>query len=918
MNNRADDDGVVIETGGGWLKLQAVSDNIIRVAFSNDRQFFSRPSLGVLPQHSLRPDVQSTSDEVILSTATLKARVNIASGNVTFTDKRGNVLLAENGRRLVSASVQGQNTFHVQQQWRPIADESLYGLGENQLGLTDIKGYDLDLWQHNGTIIIPLLVSSRGYGLLWDNPSFTRFGDLREFSAISAESLVDAHGKSGALTATYFSDAEFQHQLLARRETRIYIERHGPNFTPTTQPDMPLRHLPPGQGSIRWEGSIVPPVTGEYQFQSYSDGQIRMWIGGRLVIDDWRQSWLPWKDLLKVRLEAGAPVPIKIEWSRQHGSTLEMFWKPPPEQSGAGTSLWSEVGDGVDYYFLNGPSIDQVIAGYRKLTGAAPMMPRWIFGLWQSRQRYETAQASLDVVDGFRSRKIPFDNIVQDWRYWPEREWGSHLFDPERFPDPTGWIREIHQKHARLMISVWGKFYPGTVNFAELQSRGFLYPDNLREHVRDWLGFNYTFFDAFNPQARELFWSQMKTALFDKGVDAWWLDATEPDVLPQPTLDGQRKHMTPTYFGPGSRVLNAYPLMECEAVYNGQRAAAPNQRVFILTRSGYTGQQRYAAACWSGDTSSTWTALRKQIPAGIGFCISGVPYWTMDVGGFSVPERFSRGDPTPGDQEEWRELNTRWFEFGAFCPLLRVHGEFPHREMWEFGGDSSPAFKAQLKFDRLRYRLLPYIYSLAGAVTLRGDTMMRALVMDFPDDPIARQISDQFMFGPALLVNPVTAYRARNREVYLPRAAGWYDFWSGAWVDGGQTISADAPYDSIPIYVRAGSIVPVGPEIQYTGEKKADPIALYVYRGADGDFTLYEDDGLTYDCEKGAYSLIPIHWNDATETLTIGRRQGSFAGMLSQRTFEVVFVSRAIPVGFSFSPQYQRTVRYTGAAIEIH
>ncbi|HEX4054570.1 MAG TPA: TIM-barrel domain-containing protein [Tepidisphaeraceae bacterium] len=919
MNNRfsLDDDGVVISTGGGWLKLQAVSDDIIRVAYSNDRRFFSRPSLGVVPQHNLRPSVQSTSDELTLSTAKLKAKVNFASGNVTFMDAQGKVLLAEKARNLAAASVQGQDTFHVQQQWQPVADESLYGLGENQLGLTDIKGYDLDLWQHNGTIVVPLLVSNRGYGVLWDNPSFTRFGDLRPFSPISRESLVDASGKPGAFTATYFSDPEFQHSLLARRESHVFIERHRPTDPPSTQPDMPLRHLAPNQGSARWEGSIIPPVTGDYQFQTFSDGQIQIWIDGRLIINDWRQSWLPWKDLARVHLEANRPASVKIEWSRQHGSTMELFWKPPAGGSDGSTSLWSEVGGGVDYYFINGPRIDNVIAGYRQLTGAAPMMPAWIFGLWQSRQRYEDAQASLDVVEGFRSRKIPFDNIVQDWRYWPEGEWGSHKFDPERFPDPVAWINEIHQKHARLMISVWGKFYPGTDNFKDLQSHGFLYPDNLKDHVKDWLGFNYTFFDAFNPEARQMFWRQMKTALFDKGVDAWWLDATEPDVLPQPTLEGQRKYMNPTFLGPGSRVLNAYPLVESEAVYNGQRAASPDQRVFILTRSGYSGQQRYAAASWSGDTSSTWTALQKQIPAGIGFCISGVPYWTMDVGGFSVPERFSTPDPTPENREEWYELNTRWFEFGAFCPMLRVHGEFPYREMWEFGGDSSSAYQAQLKFDRLRYRLLPYIYSLAGAVTLHSGTMMRGLAMDFPGDSTARRISDQFMFGPALLVNPVTEYRARSRQVYLPQGTGWYDFWSGTGVDGGQTIAADAPYDSIPLYVRAGSIIPFGPDIQYTNEKKADPIALYVYQGADGDFTLYEDDGLTYSCEKGAYSLIPIHWNDDAKTLTIGKRQGSFNGMLTQRTFNVIFASRQKRVGFSFSPQPEKSMRYTGDAIDV-
>ena len=387
--------------------------------------------------------------------------------------------------------------------------------------------------------------------------------------------------------------------------------------------------------------------------------------------------------------------------------------------------------------------------------------------------------------------------------------------------------------------------------------------------------------------------------------------------------------MNPTALGPGSRVLNAFPLVNAEVVYQGQRAAAPDQRVFILTRSGYAGLQRYAAAVWSGDSSSTWTAMRKQIPAGLGFCLSGLPYWTMDIGGFSVPHRFapnlgndSNGDPiygkaTEAGVEEWRELNTRWFEFGTFTPLLRTHGEFPYREMWQFGGESSPAYQAQLKFDRLRYRLMPYLYSLAGAVTQESGTIMRALVMDFRADAKAREIGDEYLFGPALLVNPVTEYQARSRPVYLPAAAGWYDFWTGASLAGGQTIEAAAPYDAIPLYVRAGAIIPFGPELQYTGEKPADPITLCVYAGANGTFTLYEDDGLTNGYEKGAFARIPLRWDDTSRTLHIGARTGTFPGMLAERTLQVILVSKQKPVGFSFAPQPDRTVRYRGDAIDV-
>jgi alpha-D-xyloside xylohydrolase len=909
-------DGIVVPIHDGFLTLQVRADNVIRVAYSKDRAFFDRKSLTVTPRQGAIPPWRASrsGNQITITTAKLTVRVNASSGAVTFLDRQSKPILAEKdgGRAITPAEVQGERTFHVQQQWAPNADESLYGLGENQLGLLDIQGYDLDLWQHNGTVVVPLLVSSRGYGILWDNTSFTRFGDLRPFEPIPAAQLFDREGKPGGLTGSYYAGAHFDQFIAQRTDAKIdiYFPAGSPHPNRIIHPD-----LPDGDVSVRWEGELEPALTGEYLFQTFSNNGIKLWLDDQFVINHWRQFWLPWKDLARVHLEAKHRYRLRLEWSKDQGelTAVNLVWKTPsPEPA---TSLWSEVGDGIDYYFVYGPELDKVISGYRQITGAAPLMPVWAFGLWQSRQRYKTAQESLEVIDAFRSRGIPFDNIVQDWFYWKESAWGSHQFDPTRFPDPEGWIRSIHQKHAQLMISVWGKFYPGTDNFEAMHSRRFLYEPNLREGIRDWVGYPDTFYDAFNPEARKLFWSQINRELFRKDVDAWWMDATEPDLLPTPTLEGQRTHMNPTALGTGARVLNAYPLVNSEGIYEGQREAAPQQRVFILTRSAFAGQQRYAAATWSGDTSSTWTALRAQIPAGLGFCLSGIPYWTMDIGGFSVPARFSAERPKTEDVEEWRELYTRWFEFGAFTPLLRSHGEFPNREMWFFGGESEPAYQAQLKFDRLRYRLLPYVYSLAGEVTRSAGTMMRALVMDFPADRAAREAADEYMFGPAFLVGPVASYKARSRPVYLPGGANWYDFWSGGWHSGGQTVDAPAPYDSMPLYVRAGSIIPFGPEIQYTTEKKSDPITLFIYQGSEGDFNLYEDDGLTYAYEKGAFTRIPIHWNDAAKTLTIGKREGSFASALSERTFHLVLVSKEKPVPFSFTPHAERTLHYSGEKV---
>ena len=922
-------DGIIVPLGGTFLKVQVCSDDILRIACSKDRAFFNRKSLAVQPAgfEPVKWSFTEDSQAATVATAKLKARVDLKSGAVSFFDADGRQILAEKkgGRTLTPAEVQGESTQHARQQWEPNAGESLYGLGQHQFGLMDIKGRDLDLWQRNTVVALPVFVSSRGYGILWDNTSRTRFGDLRDPEPIPPALLRDAQGQAGGLTATYFADPDFGHAVATRREERIDIA------LPLDAPQQNLRihpALPPtGPISVRWEGYVEPAETGEYTLWPFYNAGLKAWLDDKLVVDHWRQGWLFWYDQARVRLKAGHRCRLRLDWVvDQNEPHLKLLWKTPSKETA--TSLWSEVADGVEYYFIYGPEPDRVVGGYRRLTGAAPMMPKWAFGLWQSRERYRTQQESLDVLGRFRSSGIPIDNIVQDWFYWRAPEWGSHEFDPERFPDPAGWIRAIHdQYHARLMISVWPKFHEGTTNFEELHSRGFLYEPNLTDGIADWTKHRFTFYDAFNPEARKMFWSQMNRELFGKGVDAWWLDASEPELRHAPMLEDTRHAMNPTAFGTASRVLLAYPLMNAESVYEGQRAAAPDQRVFILTRSAYLGQQRYAAATWSGDISSTWTALRKQIPAGLSFCLSGIPYWTTDSGGFAVPPRWCRRDEkgvapnrpiqTAAEADEWAELNTRWLEYAAFCPLMRVHGQFPFREMWEFGGDNSPAFRAQLKFDRLRYRLMPYIYSLAGGVTHDGGTLMRALLMDFGDDKRARAIGDQFMFGPALLVNPVTEYQARSREVYLPKAAGWYDFWTGSRLTGGKTIDAPAPYDALPLYIKAGSIVPIGPDLQFTEEKLADPITLYVYTGADGAFTLYEDDGVTYGYEKGAFARIPIRWDDGKSTLTIGRREGSFPGMLNERTFDVVLVSRKKPAGFSFEARADRTVRYAGREIEL-
>ncbi len=457
---------------------------------------------------------------------------------------------------------------------------------------------------------------------------------------------------------------------------------------------------------------------------------------------------------------------------------------------------------------------------------------------------------------------------------------------------------------------------PNIIN--EFDARGWLYPRNVLKKERDWVGPGYTcsFYDPYRAEARKLYWDQINEHLFSMGFDAWWLDATEPDIHSNLSLEETRLRIGPTGLGTSARYLNSYTLVHSGGIYENQRKTNPNQRVFILTRSVFAGQQRYSTATWSGDIVTRWYDMKAQISAGLNFSLSGVPWWTMDIGGFSVEPRFER-NVTPEDLEEWREFNTRWFQFGAFVPLLRVHGEFPYREMFNIAPEIHPAYKTMLAYDKLRYRLLPYIYSLAAKVTFEDYTIMRALVMDFGKDLKVRSIGDQYMFGPAILVNPVTEYRARARSLYLPAGCGWYELKSGNYWAGGKSIVAEAPLSDIPLYVREGSIIPFGPALQYTMEKPADPIRLYVYLGRNGEFTLYEDEGTNYNYEKGQYATIPITWSQKSKTLTLGARKGEFAGMLKERIFEIVWVSKLKPARLDFDAAADAKVRYDGAALTV-
>jgi alpha-D-xyloside xylohydrolase len=560
--------------------------------------------------------------------------------------------------------------------------------------------------------------------------------------------------------------------------------------------------------------------------------------------------------------------------------------------------LSSEVADTVDYYFLFGPEFDHIVASYRELTGAAPLFGKWAYGFWQCKNKYNSQDEVLGVAKKYRDLGIPVDNIVQDWFWW------NHMGEPvfnKNYPDPKGMIDELHKLDFHVMFSFWPFIDPGSPVYDDMDKKGFLVD---KTQVGGFHPKGMALYDAFNPDARKYYWNLIDSGLFKLGADAWWLDTDEPETEGRQTPILVNNKVA---IGSGARYADLFPLMTTTAVYDGQRSASDQKRVFILSRSAYAGVQRNSVSAWSGDVESNWTSFARQIPAGLNFELSGLPYWTTDIGGF-----ISGGNP---DDPAYRELYIRWFEYGAFCPVFRAHGTRTtnQNEIWSYGPDAQ---KILTSYDRLRYRLMPYIYSLGWMTTDQSYTPMRALAMDFRTDVRAQNIGDEYLFGPAILVAPVTEPGATTRHMYLPKAQ-WYDFWTGNLVQGGAAVDAAAPIDKMPLFVRAGSIVPMGPDVQYAAEKPADPIELRIYAGADGHFTLYEDENDTYNYEKGAYATIACAWDDASKTLTIGDRKGHFPGMLEKRTFHIVFVGANHGAGIELTATADKTVEYTGQQLRL-
>ncbi len=915
-------DGIIVYLGKDAInsnqsvRLQVVNDKIIHVTSVPGKSFPAVKSLMAVDNKSVKPSfrLENVKGYAVLHTNSMYAIVSLRTGEVIFNDKDGKIILAEKqggGKEFNPVTIQDKQYLQVRQQFESPMNEALYGLGANQNSIMNLKGKDADLYEYNTLATVPFFVSSRNYGLLWDNYSRTKFGDVNEYKEISGLKIYNKDSVAGSLTATYYMKNDRSKAVASRDEKEINYQ-----FIPD------LVKFPQGyslmDGFVTWEGYIEAPASGTYKFMFTSAGYSKLWVDGNLVIDRWRQCWNPSSNRFDLPMESGKKHSLKIEWTPDGAESFIAlkYLDPLTDAEQNRISFSSEVADQIDYYFISGKNMDEVISGYRTVTGKAPMMPKWVMGFWQSRQRYKTQDELLSVVREYRNRQIPLDNIVLDWQYWSVDKWGDHDFDPARFSDPEGMIKELHEQlHTNIMISVWAKYYVGTENYDRMNAKGWLYKLNIEKNRKDWMGYVSTFYDAYNAEARADFWNQINTKLFSKGVDAWWLDATEPDICSNVPMDERKALMNPTALGPSDKYFNAFSLMQSKGVYEGQIKTSPDQRVFILTRSAFAGLQRFSAANWSGDIAARWHDMKAQIACGVSFSMSGIPYWTMDIGGFSVEARYM--DAKGADLDEWKEQMTRWYQFGAFCPLFRSHGEYPFREIYNVAPETDPAYKTILAYDKLRYRLMPYIYSLAGATWLNDYTIMRGMVMDFGADKAVNNINDQFMFGPSLLINPVTEYKARSRNVYLPNTCGWYDLFTGSHFNGGQTVVANAPIENIPVFVRDGSIIPFGPEIQYTSEKPADPVTLFVYTGADGSFSLYEDEGTNNNYLKGAYSLINISYSEADHSLTLGARQGKYEGMPESRTFRIVVVSKDKPVALDFTLVPTKEVVYNGTEQKI-
>jgi alpha-D-xyloside xylohydrolase len=826
--------GVDIRTDVCILSVRPVMESAMRVRCAKENTVESA-SIVLLPQASTPTfKVSQNAKTVVIATSKMKAVFDRQSGTLHFTDNSGNTFLSEiaGTRRLDPTTVQGEVSFSAEQAFLSAPEEHLFGSGEFQDGFLDIRDLPRRLTQVNSQIAIPFLISSKGYGILWHNYGLT---DLNP----ADERVVLTRSSTGKETTADVTTTE---------GTRREVRREG-----------------------QFDGSVEIPRSGRYAFMlDVGQKMARRYhveIDGKTVVD-FSNFWLPPTTSWFGDLTSGHHT---IHVTGTQDDQPVVFWRRSEDR----TVLRSPVADAIDYIVFAGPAPDDVIATYRQLTGPAPLMPVWAYGYIHCRERFHSSEEILDTAAEFRKRNLPLDVIVQDWQYWGKYGWNAMKFDEQHYPDPAGMIDRLHGMNVKLMVSVWSKIDPATEVGKQFAEKAYYVPGT------QWV-------DFFNPAAASLYWKNFSERMLSLGIDAWWQDADEPE---NDDLAGRS-----TFAGPGEKVRDIYPLLVNRTVYEGQRRDAPNERVLILSRSAFLGQQRYASTTWSGDVGNSWESFKRQITGGLGYTASGLPYWTTDAGGFFRPGPGQYTDP--GYQERF----LRWFQFSTFCPLQRVHGYQTDTEPWKYGEEVEAEVRQYLD---LRYQLLPYIYSQAAAVTFHGSTLMRPLVMDFRNDDEALKQKYEYMFGPSLLVAPVLEPDVQRWPVYAPSTTGgWYDWWTENKVSGGTTTPIDAPLAKIPVLVKAGSIVPIGRVEQYAGEDRSGKLELRVYPGANADFTLYEDEGVNYAYEKGVHSTVLFHWDDRLHRLIIGERVGSYPGMVLNREFTVHVAGS--------NQQKDKRVMYTG------
>lgn len=926
--------GVVVKPTTGQAKLvrvQAYRNGIFRVTSLPHQDLSTLPeSVQVVAEPTGQVDVAQAGDIVTLTTTNGSAKINVKSGAVTVYNAQGEAVLTPvNGGEFsaVTADPVGgdENSFALRQQWNKGSQEGIFGLGQHQNGQMNYAGEHLFMTTHNLEITIPMLVSDKHYGILWDNASQTFLGNpTAPLSLSDGFTLLDENGNPGGLTAYYYDGDTLLHKQVEADPDYQFLDNNNTREVP-----FPEALGEVSQPRVVWKGSLQSNVSGEQVLKMYSSGYAKLRINGELLLDRWRMNWNPWYHDTKYTFVANEPVPIEIDWDSQGGYFKLEHVPPLPESERYSVSLASESGKAIDYYVVVGTDYDDVISGYRELTGDAVLLPKWAYGFWQSRERYTNQQELVDVVKEYRKREIPLDNIVLDWSYWPEDAWGSHKFDKTHFPDPKKMIDDVHAMNANIMISVWPKFYSTTDNYKELDAKGYMLNHNvLVEKNKDWIGKGYLngFYDPYPQESQAIFWRQLRDNLNVLGIDAWWLDASEPDIHSNLSFTKRKVNMSPLSIGHATEYFNSYALPNAEGVYKGERETDPEKRAFILTRSGFGGIQRTGAAIWSGDTVPRWSNLKEQIAAGLGASLAGMPNWTMDIGGFTPEDKYRWTEQgavghfsglNEEDIQPWQELNLRWFQFGAFVPLFRSHGQNPYREIYNIADEGSDVYNAMVYYTRLRYRLLPYIYSEAGKQYHEDGTLMRGLVMDFPDDQTAINLNDEYLFGPSILVSPVYEPGATSRDVYLPQGETWYNFYTGEKHQGGQTIDAAAPLTRMPLFVRAGAIIPTSAAIQTVYEQPDAPILLTIYAGKDGQYRLYQDDGKSYDYEKGEFSVTSITWNDDARTVEFAAREGEFPELVKSREYRIRIIDGKQDGADDFSVEGATSVTFSGQPITV-